>query len=180
MIGRDGLRSRRDAEFTRFADAYAPALRRTAYLLCSDWHLAQDLTQTALTKTYVAWRRDGPPDSPFAYARRTLTRCWLDHLRRRSSGETPTDELPDLPDGSRSLGESGAVRVTLLQAVGTLAPRDRAIVVLRYWEDLGVDQVADLLGLTADTVRVRSSRALRRLRPLLADDLLDDRSDLLT
>jgi len=159
-------RQTRDVEFTEFASAYGARLRRTAYLLCHDWHLAEDLAQTALAKTYVAWRRSGAPDSPHAFCQKVLMRSFLDHRRRRSTAEVASAELP----------EQGHVvdpnlRLSLVEALRVLPARDRAIVVLRYWEDLSVERVAELLGVTASVVKSQSARSLERLRTVLADDL---------
>ena len=96
-------------------------------------------------------------------------RSYLDHGRRRSSGETPVDTFPDVAGDEGSVAERCAERLTLLEALRTLEPRDRAIVVLRYWDDLSIEQVADTLGVTVNVVRIRAGRALQRLRPLLAE-----------
>ncbi len=156
-----------DEQFTAFAAAYGAHLRRTAYLLCHDWHLAQDLTQTALAKTYVAWRRSGAPDNPHAFCQTVLTRAFLDHRRRRASSEVALENLPE--QGRRDATD---LRLTLIEALRTLPPRDRAIVVLRYWEDLSVDRVAALLEVSASVVKSQSARSLERLRTLLGDDTL--------
>src|SRR3954470_17364001 len=84
-----------DDEFAEFATAHAERLRNTAFLLCRDWHLAQDLTQSALTKLFLGWRRAAQADSPFAYAQKVLLRVYLDPRRRRSSGETVPGVLPE-------------------------------------------------------------------------------------
>jgi RNA polymerase sigma-70 factor (sigma-E family) len=172
-----------DVEFTEFATAYGAHLRRTAFLLCHDWHLAEDLAQTALAKTYVAWRRSGAPQSPHAFCQTVLLRSFLDHRRRRSSGEVSLAELT-LLRLSEHAGQPAAVgggpcggsdlRLTLVDALRSLPPRDRAIVVLRYWEDLGVDQVAALVGVSPSVVKSQSARSLERLRVLLGDTFPDD------
>jgi RNA polymerase sigma-70 factor (sigma-E family) len=159
---------RADDDFTEFARAEGHRLRQTAYLLCHDWHLAQDLTQTTLARMFVRWQRIARDGTPRAYSRTVLLRVFLDHRRRRSSHEVVRDELPETPAGS----DRTDLRLTLIGALARLEPRDRAIVVLRYWEDLSVDTVADALGLSADTVRSRSMRSLTRLRDLLGTDRL--------
>ena len=148
-----------------FARANGARLRRTAYLMCHDWHLAEDLTQHTLTKLYVAWGRNGPPDTPLAYAQRILIHAVLDHRRLRSSSEIATG---DLPDGVSF--RPGDLRLTVVEAIRQLSPSDRVVVVLRYWEDLSVEQTAHLLGLSQAAVKARSARALRRLRVLLGED----------
>jgi RNA polymerase sigma-70 factor (sigma-E family) len=154
-----------DAEFAEFAAAAALRLRRTAFLLCHDWHNAEDLTQTALAKTYVAWRRVWRTGNPEAYTRKILLRGFLDQQRRRSSSELIVAELPD-----RSRLESNDLRLTLLEALRRLPPRDRAIVVLRYWEDHSLETTAELLELPIATVKQQSSRSLAKLRLLLEDE----------
>src|SRR5262249_20894727 len=133
----------RDREFVEFATGVAPRLQRAAYLLCHDWHLAQDLTQTALARAYVAWPRLARAGHPEAYARQILCRTYLDHRRRRSTSELVSDGVPER--ASRS--ENGELRLSLLEALRRLSPRDRAVVVLRYWEDQSVEATARALGL---------------------------------
>ncbi|HVV23137.1 MAG TPA: SigE family RNA polymerase sigma factor [Pseudonocardiaceae bacterium] len=156
----------RDDEFVEFARVQAAGLRRTAYLMCHDWHLAQDLTQTALAKLYVAWGRLDWLDNPMAYAKKVLLRTFLDHQRRRGSHEVAVDSVPD------SAHESDPeLRLTLLDALAQLPPRDRAIVVLRYWEDYSIDAVADVVGVSTAVVKSQSMRSLAKLRVLLGEDL---------
>jgi RNA polymerase sigma-70 factor (sigma-E family) len=160
--------ARRDDEFVTFAGSYGARLRRTAYLLCRDWHLAEDLTQNALARTYVAWGRSGPPDNPPAYAQAVLMNCFLDHKRRRSSSELTVAQFRDgqLPGRASGIGQAD-LRLTLVEALGTLPPRDRAIVILRYWEDHSIERVAQMLGISVSVVKSQSARSLERLRPLL-------------
>jgi RNA polymerase sigma-70 factor (sigma-E family) len=157
----------RDREFVEFARAQATGLRRTAYLLCHDWHLAQDLTQIALAKMYVAWNRLDTLANPGAYARKTLLRAFLDHQRKRSSRETALELAPET-----TVDAGPELRLTLLDALAELPPRDRAIVVLRYWEDHSIDTVAALLGVSVSVVKSQSMRSLARLRELLGEDIL--------
>jgi RNA polymerase sigma-70 factor (sigma-E family) len=154
---------RDDSEFSAFAEAAVIRLRQTAFLLCRDWHLAQDLAQITLAKVYLRWRRI---DDPHAYAKKILLRSFLDHKRRRSSDELTVRELPDTP----AAGDQPDLRLTLFEALGHLPPRDRSIVVLRYWEDLSVKAVADLLDLTESHVKIQSMRSLAKLRVLLGED----------
>lgn len=157
----------RDEAFVEFAGANAAALRRTAYLLCRDWHLAQDLTQTTLAKLYVAWSRLNWLDNPVAYAKKILLRVYLDHQRRRGSHEVVVESLPE-----RAVEADPELRLTLLDALGRLPPRDRAIVVLRYWDDHSIDTVAELVGVSVSVVKTQSMRSLMKLRELLGEDLL--------
>jgi RNA polymerase sigma-70 factor (sigma-E family) len=152
-----------DDDFVEYARASASQLRRTAYLLCRDWDLAADLTQTTLARMFVQWQRITRRDNPHAYARQVLSRAFLDHHRTKRSQEVVTAEFGDMPGRS----EDSDVRLTLIDALGRLPPRDRAIVVLRYWEDLSVETVAEILGLPIGTVTSQSARSLARLRRLL-------------
>jgi RNA polymerase sigma-70 factor (sigma-E family) len=152
-----------DDDFVEYARASASQLRRTAYLLCRDWELAADLTQTTLARMFLHWQRISRRDNPHAYARRVLSRAFLDHHRSKRSREVVTAEFGDVPGTS----EDSDLRLTLVDALGRLPARDRAIVVLRYWEDLSVETVAEILGLPTGTVTSQSARSLARLRGLL-------------
>jgi RNA polymerase sigma-70 factor (sigma-E family) len=149
--------------FSEFAEASITRLRETAFLLSRDWHLAQDLTQITLAKVYLKWRRI---DDPHAYAKKVLLHTYLDHQRRRTATELTVDEPPETPTAH----DQPELRLTLLQALGHLPPRDQAIVVLRYWEDLSIRTVADLLDLSESTVKIQSMRALAKLRALLDEN----------
>ena len=143
---------RKEAEFTAFAEAAAVRLRQIAYLMCRDWHLAQDLTQTTLTKMYVAWPRINRRDlDPFGYARKVLLNSLLDHKRLRSTGEVTIDQVPDrIPDTVHE-GVSADTRLTLIDALALLPARDRAIVLLRYWEDHTIEATAEMVGVSRQT-----------------------------
>jgi RNA polymerase sigma-70 factor (sigma-E family) len=152
-------------EFTEFAAAALPRLRRTAFLLCGDWQGAEDLTQATLAKVFVAWRRISRRDAVFSYATRTLANTYLASQRRRRVSELLTSRIPDhaVDPGTPEL------RIMVLQALAMLPPKARAVVVLRYWEDLSVEQVAVLLGCSAGNVKSQSARSLDKLRALLGD-----------
>ncbi|MEV8123067.1 SigE family RNA polymerase sigma factor [Streptomyces sp. NPDC085944] len=164
-------RQRRSDEYAEFAAARAGHLYRSACLLTAgDTHLAEDLVQETFGRLYVRWGRVSRVENPAAYAQTVLTRVFLAHQRRRSSGERATDVFPELPgagDGDASL------RLTLLDALARLPAKDRAVVVLRYWDDRSVEQTADVLGVSSAAVRTRCSRALGRLRTLLGEDLAE-------
>ncbi|GAA1817537.1 hypothetical protein GCM10009682_42970 [Luedemannella flava] len=164
-------RGKRDdeADFVAFAKASAHRLEQAAYLMCRDWHLAQDLTQATLIKIYLTWARTGRAgDDRYPYARTVLLRLLLDHKRLRRSSEVVADTNA-WPPGIAEEPEP-ATRITLLSALGTLPPRDRAIVVLRYWEDQSVAATAEALGIREEVVRTRSARALATLRTRLGTD----------
>ncbi|GAA2427043.1 SigE family RNA polymerase sigma factor [Streptomyces glaucus] len=153
-------------EFQGFARAVTPRLFRSALLMSGDWHLAEDLVQTALGKVFASWSRVRRADSPDAYAHTVLMRSYISHKRLRRSSEQPVAALPDTADASAA---DNALRLTLLAALRELPPRDRAVVVLRYWEDRSVQETASALGMTQSSVRNRSSRALARLRKVIGD-----------
>ncbi|GAA4959539.1 SigE family RNA polymerase sigma factor [Yinghuangia aomiensis] len=154
-------------EFLEFATARSAQLFRTAWLLSGDWHLAEDLVQITLGKLYRSWKRVKAADSPDAYARTVLTRSYLSWRRRRSSTETAYGSIPEA--AGRELDP--ALRMTLLKGLAQLSPKDRTVLVLRYWEDLSVEQTARQMGCSQGAVRNRTMRALERLRGVLGTDL---------
>jgi len=167
-VARRRERAARDEEFAAFVAAATPRLRRAAYLMCRDWHLAQDLTQLTLAKMYASWPRIWRTANLEAYSRRVLLNAVFDLRKRRSHSEVVVAEPPDRPGQS---GQSAAdLHVTLMRALATLPVRDQAIVVLRHWEDHSVDTVAEILGISASMVKTQSMRALGRLRELLGED----------
>lgn len=148
------------AEFDAFVAARSPALLRTAYLLTGDRHAAEDLLQTALAKSWFAWRRiDGAPEP---YVRRVIATTYATWWRRRWRAELPASELPDAGEPDRT----GLVdtRDALWRAIGTLPRRQRAVLVLRYYEDLSEAEIAATLGISTGTVKSSASRALAALR----------------
>jgi RNA polymerase sigma-70 factor (sigma-E family) len=155
-----------EEDFIEYARASGAQLRRTAYLLCRDWELAADLTQVTLARMFVHWKRISRRDNPHAYARQVLTRAFLDHHRLKRSREVVTSEFADTPEVARDTD----LRLTLVDALARIPPRDRAILVLRYFEDLSVESVAESLGLPEGTVKSQSSRSLAQLRRLLEPD----------
>jgi RNA polymerase sigma-70 factor (sigma-E family) len=155
-----------DDEFTEFATARAQRLRDLGYLLCGDWHQAQDLTQQTLAKMYLAWSRV-KRENVDAYARQVMLREFISERRRRRSTEQPVARLPDQP----SIPDQADLRITLVQALGRLAPNRRAVVVLRYWDDLSVETVADIMRMTPAAVKSLTHRAVDDLRSLLGTAL---------
>jgi RNA polymerase sigma-70 factor (sigma-E family) len=153
--------TRRHEEFTQFAATAQQRLYRQGYLLTGSREASQDLVQATLTKMYVAWPRI---ENPSAYAYRTMLRGFLE-IRRRSGRER---ELHDLPDGAPPRSDP-AHALTVRAALAELPPRMRAVVVLRYWEDLSVEQTATALGCTTGTVKSTASRGLAQLRELLGE-----------
>ncbi|MGW0828228.1 SigE family RNA polymerase sigma factor [Streptomyces sp. NPDC002845] len=155
--------------YQEFAAARAGHLYRSACLLTGgDTHLAEDLVQEALGRMYVRWGRVSRAENPAGYAQTVLTRTFLAHQRRLSSTERATDVLPDRP---APYGSDTSLRLTLLQALAQLPAKDRAVVVLRYWEDRSVEETADAMNASSAAVRTRCVRALGRLRDLLGESL---------
>jgi len=161
-------RQARADEYAEFAAVRAGHLYRSACLLTAgDTHLAEDLVQETLGRLYVSWRRVSRVGNPAGYAQTVLMRTFLTHQRRRSSTERATDVLPDLPDDGRDM----PLRLTLLEALARLPAKDRAVVVLRYWEDRSIEETAQAMNASSAAVRTRCVRALGRLRELLGEDL---------
>ncbi|MFH8515098.1 SigE family RNA polymerase sigma factor [Streptomyces gelaticus] len=157
-------------EFRGFAQERLVHLRRAAYLMCGDWHHAEDITQTALAKLYSVWGRRRQIRNMEAYAHRVLTRACVDHMRRRWRREQPSCVLPDRaePCADPALG------LQVRAALAVLPPRQRAVVVLRYWADLDIAATAAAMGCSTGTVKSHTARALVRLRSLLGDDADSD------
>jgi len=154
-------RDQREHDFSEFYLARGPGLRRTAYLVVRDWHLAEDLTQQAFVRIYAAWPRIRR-ESLEAYARKAVVNACLSHLRRRRP-ERPTDTVPDRAQpGSEPVLDLG-------QALGLLPPRQRAIVALRFLDDLPVVEVAEVLAIAEGTVKSQTARALETLRAHLPE-----------
>ncbi|MFF2011035.1 SigE family RNA polymerase sigma factor [Streptomyces sp. NPDC058195] len=165
------MRRSQETAFREFAAARMGHLFRSACLLTSgDTHLAEDLVQETLGRMYVVWG-SSRLGNPAAYAQTVLVRVFLAHQRRRSSGERPSDEIPEAPE-TAAQGDA-SLRLTLLEALRKLPAKDRAVVVLRYWEDRSIAETADVLHVSSAAVRTRSTRALARLRAQLGDSIKD-------
>ena len=151
-----------DDEFRRFAETRQNRLLRSAYLLCGDFHTAEDLVQTTFGKLYRGWRHVQRADFPDAYAKQVLYRTYAADKRRK---RVPTVTLENVPEPASAAGpvDHGS-RDALFQALALLPPRCRAVVVLRFWEDYSVAQTADALGVSEGTVKSQTSRALGLLR----------------
>ncbi|RJK97749.1 SigE family RNA polymerase sigma factor [Vallicoccus soli] len=163
-------RDRRDRAFAELFGGRAVALRRVAYLLCGDWHRAEDLTQTAFAKVYAAWPRLVDLGTAEDYLRRTLVNAFLDEQRRAWRRERATAELPELPHHDHRSTDD---RLLLVAALGAVPPRQRACLVLRFFEDCSVERTAALLGCSTGTVKSNTARGLDSLRRAL-DGALDD------
>ncbi len=155
--------TRRDpAAFAEFVAARSAALHRTAYLMVGDRQLSQDLLQEALTKTYVAWPRLRDHGKAEAYTRKAIVTTAISWYRRRSWGERPSDAVPDRTRPSHD--DDVATRELLWDALQQLPPRQRAAIVLRYYEDLTEAQTAQALGIATGTVKSQVSAGLAKLR----------------
>lgn len=156
---------RDESEFVEFARSARLRLRRTAYLLCGDWDRANDFVQEGLIRLYVAWPRMHRAGREYGYANKAVVSAFLDQARRHSSREVPTDLAADARS-PEELAESVSTRAMLLDALAGLPPRQRACVVLRYFEDLSVAETAAVLECSEGTVKSNTSRALDSLRAM--------------
>ncbi|WNV86328.1 SigE family RNA polymerase sigma factor [Umezawaea sp. Da 62-37] len=160
--------SDRDAEFAEYFAGRSSAMRGTAYLLCGDWHRAEDLVQATFTKLYLAWRRISRHEVLDAYTRQILVRTFVSDTRR---GWFRKERQADFPPDSEAPGSGSAEdRLLLIEALTHVAPRQRAVLVLRYWEDLSVEETARALNCTTGTVKSQAARGLQTLRGRLADE----------
>lgn len=165
------MRSSREATpFTEFMSARSASLFRTAYLIVGDHQLAQDLLQESLIKTYIAWPRIRDVSKAEAYTRKTIVTTAISWRRRRSFHERPTDLLPDtaVPDP----GDAVTTHASVVAQLRTLPPRQRAAIVLRYYEDLSEAQTAEVMGCSVGAVKSQVSTGLGRLRDRLGTNFL--------
>jgi RNA polymerase sigma-70 factor (sigma-E family) len=154
-------------DFVTYASSRRHYLRRAAYLVCGDWHLADDLVQTALAKLFVAWPRIHTDGAQDAYARRTIVRAYLDERRRPWRRElVGLEGFDQVADVGRSSEDGHA----LLTALKTLPDRQRATVVLRFWCGLSVEEAAAEMGCSVGTVKSQTARAMVSLRSTLSAD----------
>ena len=151
-----------DQDFVEFVETTSPSLRRTAYLMCGDRHKADDIVQDALYKLYLAWPKVRRVGNPFAYARRMVVNVAHDGGRRPWRREVATAAVPDTTADDFAAGH--AERDEVLDVLRGLPPRQRACVVLRYYEDLSVEQTAEILGCSTGTVKSQAARGLDTLR----------------
>jgi RNA polymerase sigma-70 factor (sigma-E family) len=158
-----------DSEFTELVEATWPGLYRTAYLLLGEHQLAEDLVQTALAKTYASWSKVRDPAAAAGYARVVMANTAASWFRRRSwRNEMPSEDLAEQP----GKGTEPSNRPAVVAALRTLPPRQRTVVVLRYYADLSVREVADALRISEGTVKSQTSVALANLRRRLGDDVV--------
>lgn len=169
-LGFDGQTEADDRAFAEYYTVHGAKIRAMAYLLCGDWHRAEDLTQIVFTKMYRSWRRISRDEVPQAFARRTLFRTYLDERRKPwrrevsvgdfgGTGLNPPVDDPDV-----------VVQLAIRRVVADLPPRQRAVLVLRYWEDQPFEEVARVLGCTVSTARSLATRGVQALRRALESD----------
>jgi RNA polymerase sigma-70 factor (sigma-E family) len=157
---RAGRRAGFESDFTAFVEGHQRRLRGVAYLVCGDWHRAEDAVQTALANVYARWPRIEADPGPWAYARRAVVNAAIDEgrrpwRRREAVGHPAPPEVAALP---------GSLDDATLAALSALPKRQRAVVVLRYIEDLDVESTAALLGISPGTVRSQATRGLASMR----------------
>jgi RNA polymerase sigma-70 factor (sigma-E family) len=153
----------RDASFRAFVDAHQRSMMRLAYLLTGEVHLAEDLWQSVLVRMIGRWPKLRDVDHLDAYARRIMVNQYTSWRRRRGSGEVPSAEPPH---PAHSPEDSAVLRIVLHQALMRLTPKQRAVLVLRFYEDRTERDVAGLLGCSVGTVKSQTHHALARLRAL--------------
>ncbi|MCW2778435.1 MAG: polymerase, sigma-24 subunit, subfamily [Frankiales bacterium] len=164
------MRQQDDDAFSAFVAARSRHLLQAAHLLTGDRHRAEDLLQTALTRAYLRWDRIVDED-PEGYVRRTMVNAHIDWWRRKPWREQPTEVLPDV--GVEDSTGTADARRGLLAALAELSPRQRAVMVLRYFEDLSEAEIARTLGCSTGTVKSAASRATAKLRlsPALSSEV---------
>ena len=157
------MRGRDDGSFVEFVAERGNALLRTAILMCHSRHDAEDALQSALEKAYRHWDRLEPDTDPEPYVRRILVNLLISRARRwRVLREIQVARTPEVPTTAPT--HEVELRGALVDELRRLGPRQRAVLVLRYWEDLSELQTAELLGCSVGTVKSQASRGLARLR----------------
>jgi RNA polymerase sigma-70 factor (sigma-E family) len=153
-----------DDEYTAYVGGRLPWLRRIAFLLCQDWHRADDLVQTAITRLYVKWRRARKADDLDAYVRVILVRVFLAEQR---GGWFSRVGVTSAPPDLAFQGDDSDAAMDMRRALASVPPRQRATLVLRFYCDLSVEQAAAVLGCSTGTVKSQTARGLTALRAAL-------------
>jgi RNA polymerase sigma-70 factor (sigma-E family) len=170
------VEERDEQDFAEYFVARRDAVRRSAYLLCGDWHRADDLAQTAFVALHRRWRKIRDRGALDAYVRRTLVRAVIDESRRPWRRERFVDEVPDVPHPDGEIGNTVATRAALLDGLRRVPPRQRAVLVLRFLEGLDVAATAEALKCSEGTVKSQTARGLTALREALGDTADDLKS----
>lgn len=160
-----------EQEFAEYFARRQNAVRRTAYLLCGDWHRADDLAQTAFVALHRRWSKIRDRAALDAYVRRSLVRASIDESRRPWRRERYVDEIPEQPPSEGGLDDHVVTRETLLAGLREVPPRQRAVLVLRYFEGLDVSAAAKALGCSEGTVKSQTARGLAALRSVLGEEV---------
>jgi RNA polymerase sigma-70 factor (sigma-E family) len=160
-----------ERDYVEFVSARLPRLHRTAYLLCGDSYQADDIVQAAVTSLYVHWKRASAADNIDAYLHRILVRRYLDERRRKWSRIMLGDRVPDLPAAE---GHSVEERDALMTALRALPKGQRAVIVLRYFGDLSVEETAQILGCSTGNVKSQCARGIAALRGVLGATAMSD------
>lgn len=167
------MKSGDEARFRDFAGVQAPPLRRFAYLLCGDWHLAEDLMQTALFKLYRAWPRVQRREVAGAYVRKILIRTWLDERkkpwRRREERDGPVPDVADDSLDPAALTQLSWTRSVVRRALLKVPEKQRAVLVLRFYDELSVAEAAAVLGCSEGNVKSQTARGLAALGRAVED-----------
>jgi RNA polymerase sigma-70 factor (sigma-E family) len=150
-----------EEDFHAYVAARMDRWRRAGYLLCQDWHTADDLVSITVTKLFRNWRKVRAADNRDAYAQRVLSRTWLDEQKRASRREWSQAEPPEL---GWSVPDRITDRESLMRLLKVLGPRQRAVLVLRFYLDFSVEETAEILQITVGTVKSQSARGLETLR----------------
>jgi RNA polymerase sigma-70 factor (sigma-E family) len=157
-----GQQQEHDAEFAAFVHSTRRGLCRLAYLVCGDRDRAEDVVQTALAQVYARWGNIRRDEGPHKYVHRAVVNAAIDERRRPWRREHVAERLPDL-----AAPTDDGLTLRIIEALAALPPRQRAVVVLRYVEDLDVEHTADLLGISTGTVKSQAAKGLEALRGLL-------------
>jgi RNA polymerase sigma-70 factor (sigma-E family) len=157
-----GQQHEHDAEFAAFVHATRRRLCALAYLVCGDRDRAEDVVQTALAQVYARWSNIRRDEGPHKYVHRAVVNAAIDERRRPWRREQAAERLPD-----RAAPVEDGLTLRVIDALSALPPRQRAVVVLRYIEDLDVERTADLLGISPGTVKSQAAKGLEALRGLL-------------
>jgi RNA polymerase sigma-70 factor (sigma-E family) len=152
-----------DERFREFVVARSRALHRTAYLLTGNWETARDLVQTALARAWPRWNRAEWPELPEPYVRRIMVTTYATWWRRRWRAEVPTADIPEGPDANDAYAQVD-LHTSIRAALAMLPSKQRAIVVLRYFDDLTEAEVAQVLGCSRGTVKSQTAKAFAKLR----------------
>ncbi|GAA1799623.1 SigE family RNA polymerase sigma factor [Luedemannella flava] len=168
------MRTEQELEYIEYVRARSVTLRRLAYRLCGDWHTAEDVVQKAFVLLYRHWRRANQAASLDAYVRRMVVNAYLEDRRGWWARQVTT--VADLP--AQAQPDQGADgRLDLLAALARISPGQRAVLVLRYWEQLDIAETAETLGCSAGTVKSQTSLAIAALRRLMPDYVRSGREE---